>query len=96
VGLPAVWRVAAGCRTAAAGRTVAEVPAVGEALLRPLDVCGRHSLEVFSMGCVAALFGRLLFRTFGAGLPVRSQRDRFFRYVGSSDATRSISEAVAP
>jgi hypothetical protein len=37
-------------------------------LLRPLDVCGRHSLEVFSIGCVAALFGRLIFRTYGAGL----------------------------
>ncbi|HML14879.1 MAG TPA: OpgC domain-containing protein [Xanthobacteraceae bacterium] len=34
-------------------------------LLRPLDVCGRHSLEVFSIGCVAALFGRLVFRTYG-------------------------------
>lgn len=34
-------------------------------LLRPMDVCGRHSLEVFSIGCVAALFGRLIFRTYG-------------------------------
>jgi hypothetical protein len=37
-------------------------------LLRPVDVCGRHSLEVFSIGCVAALFGRLIFRTFGPDL----------------------------
>ncbi|MBV8827027.1 MAG: OpgC domain-containing protein [Bradyrhizobiaceae bacterium] len=37
-------------------------------LLRPVDVCGRHSLEVFSIGCVAALFGRLIFRTYGPGL----------------------------
>ncbi len=36
-------------------------------LLRPVDVCGRHSLEVFSVGCVAALFGRLIFRTYGPG-----------------------------
>jgi hypothetical protein len=34
-------------------------------LLRPLDVCGRHSLEAFATGCIAALFGRLMFRTFG-------------------------------
>jgi hypothetical protein len=39
----------------------------GAHLFRPLDVCGRHSLEVFSIGCVAALFGRLLFRTYGPG-----------------------------
>jgi hypothetical protein len=37
-------------------------------LLRPLDVCGRHSLEVFAIGCVAALFGRLIFRTYGPDL----------------------------
>jgi hypothetical protein len=37
-------------------------------LLRPVDVCGRHSLEVFAIGCVAALFGRLIFRTYGPDL----------------------------
>jgi hypothetical protein len=36
-------------------------------LLRPVNVCGRHSLEVFSVGCIAALFGRLMFRTYGPG-----------------------------
>jgi hypothetical protein len=36
-------------------------------LLRPAEVCGRHSLEVFSAGCVFALFGRLIFRTYGPG-----------------------------
>ncbi|HEU5276918.1 MAG TPA: OpgC domain-containing protein [Xanthobacteraceae bacterium] len=36
-------------------------------VFRPIDLCGRHSLEVFATGCVAALFGRLAFRTFGAG-----------------------------
>jgi hypothetical protein len=36
-------------------------------LLHPIEVCGRHSLEVFSAGCVFALFGRLLFRTYGPG-----------------------------
>ncbi len=40
----------------------------GWRILRPLEVCGRHSLEVFSIGCIVALFGRLLFRTYGAGL----------------------------
>lgn len=32
---------------------------------RALDLLGRHSLEVFAIGCVAALLGRLLFHTFG-------------------------------
>jgi hypothetical protein len=35
---------------------------------RPLEVCGRHSLEVFAVGCICALFGRLLFRTYGEGI----------------------------
>jgi hypothetical protein len=39
----------------------------GERMFRPLEICGRHSLEVFAVGCVAALFGRLVFRTYGAG-----------------------------
>ena len=43
----------------------------GARVLWPLDLCGRHSLEVFATGCVAALFGRLLFRTYGAGLPLQ-------------------------
>ncbi|MDP4026512.1 OpgC domain-containing protein [Methylobacterium sp. NEAU 140] len=34
------------------------------AWLRPLDACGRHSLEIFAAGCLAALFGRILYRTF--------------------------------
>ncbi|MEA2788419.1 MAG: hypothetical protein QOG73_825 [Acetobacteraceae bacterium] len=29
------------------------------AWLRPLEACGKHSLEVFSTGCLLALFGRL-------------------------------------
>ena len=36
--------------------------------LRPLEACGRHSLEVFSIGCILALFGRLVFKTQGTGL----------------------------
>ncbi len=37
-------------------------------LTRPLEACGRHSLDIFALGCVLALFGRLVFRTFGRGL----------------------------
>ncbi|MDE2335069.1 MAG: OpgC domain-containing protein [Rhodospirillales bacterium] len=37
-------------------------------LLRPLALCGRHSLEVFSAGTLLSLFGRLAFTTFGPGL----------------------------
>ena len=36
--------------------------------LRPADLCGRHSLEVFSINCVIALFGRLIFRTYGISI----------------------------
>ncbi len=35
--------------------------------LRVIEACGRHSLEIFAAGCILALFGRLLFRTYGAG-----------------------------
>lgn len=35
--------------------------------LRPLAICGRHSLEVFAAGTILSLFGRLLFTTFGIG-----------------------------
>jgi hypothetical protein len=34
--------------------------------LRFLLVCGRNSLEVFSLGTILAMTGRLAFRTFGA------------------------------
>ncbi len=40
----------------------------GRRFFRPLEACGRHSLEVFAVGCICSLFGRLLFRTYGAGL----------------------------
>ena len=43
----------------------------GRAFLRPLDACGRHSLEVFAVGCICSLFGRLLFRTYGSGLEMQ-------------------------
>lgn len=33
--------------------------------LRPLAICGRHSLEVFAAGTILSLVGRLLFTTFG-------------------------------
>jgi len=40
-------------------------------LLRPIEACGRHSLEVFAAGCVLALLGRLIFRTYGPSLPMQ-------------------------
>jgi hypothetical protein len=30
-----------------------------------VELCGRHSLEVFATGTMLSLLGRLLFRTFG-------------------------------
>lgn len=39
--------------------------------LRPVEACGRHSLEVFAAGCLAALLGRILYRTFGAVAPLQ-------------------------
>jgi len=39
----------------------------GRRFLRPLEACGRHSLEVFAVGCICALFGRLVLRTYGDG-----------------------------
>ncbi len=41
-------------------RTLADQPA-----MRWLLVCGRNSLEVFSLGTILAMFFRLVFRTFG-------------------------------
>jgi hypothetical protein len=40
----------------------------GSPWLRPVELCGRHSLEVFATGCLLALMGRLTFRIAGAGL----------------------------
>lgn len=36
--------------------------------LRFLEICGRHSLEVFSAGTLLSLIGRLTFHSFGMGL----------------------------
>lgn len=36
-----------------------------------IEACGRHSLEVFSAGTLMALLGRLVMRTYGAGLPLQ-------------------------
>ena len=33
--------------------------------LRSIEICGRHSLEVFSVGTVCSLVGHLVFRSFG-------------------------------
>lgn len=39
--------------------------------LRPIEACGRHSLEVFSIGCILSLFGRLEFRLEGHNLLIQ-------------------------
>ncbi len=54
---------------------VFSVPAVLRASrwrsLRLIDACGRHSLEIFAAGCLAALAGRILYRTFDATWPLQ-------------------------
>ncbi len=35
------------------------------AILKPILACGRNSLQVFALGCVVALVGRLTFRSYG-------------------------------
>ncbi|MDQ0449962.1 OpgC family protein [Methylobacterium aerolatum] len=40
-------------------------------ILRAVDACGRHSLEIFAVGCLAALFGRILYRTFDPLWPLQ-------------------------
>jgi hypothetical protein len=37
---------------------------------RPLEACGTNSLEIFALGCLLALFGRLIFRTWGREWPL--------------------------
>jgi len=37
---------------------------------RAVEACGKHSLEIFSLGCLLALFGRLVFRTWGRDWPL--------------------------
>lgn len=41
-------------------------------LIRAAEVCGKHSLEVFSLGTLLALVGRLAFRTFDGGWPMQA------------------------
>ena len=38
---------------------------------RALEACGRHSLDIFALGCLLALFARLLYRTFGRDWPMQ-------------------------
>ncbi len=40
--------------------------------LAGVDVCGRHSLEIFSLATVLAMFGGLLLTTFGGGLAMQA------------------------
>jgi hypothetical protein len=37
----------------------------------PLEACGKHSLEVFSLGTLLSLIGQLAIQTFGTGLPMQ-------------------------
>ncbi len=39
--------------------------------LRFVEICGRHSLEVFSTGTLLSLIGRLMFRSFGMSLEMQ-------------------------
>lgn len=43
----------------------------GSRWLKPFDACGRHSLEIFAAGCMAALIGRILYRTFEPTWPLQ-------------------------
>jgi hypothetical protein len=44
-------------------------------VLRGANACGRHSLLIFALGCTLAIFGRLVFRTFGEGLGIQAVVD---------------------
>jgi hypothetical protein len=37
---------------------------------RAIEACGKHSLEIFALGCMLALVGRLLLRTWGHDWPL--------------------------
>ncbi len=39
--------------------------------LRAAEACGKHSLEIFAVGCLCALIGRVLYRSFDAIWPVQ-------------------------
>ena len=43
--------------------------------LRGANACGRHSLVIFALGCTLAIFGRLVFRTFGEALWIQALVD---------------------
>lgn len=47
-------------------RAVSERP-----FLRAAEACGKHSLEIFAAGCLAALIGRILYRTFDPIWPLQ-------------------------
>jgi hypothetical protein len=46
----------------------AALRATRSTVARAFALCGRHSLEVFAVGCVLELAGRLAFRSFDAGI----------------------------
>jgi hypothetical protein len=43
----------------------------GRGFARAVEACGKHSLEIFALGCALALVGRLVFRTWGAEWPLQ-------------------------
>ena len=60
------WRLMHVLALAAVALTSTCFLAVSRArLLEPVVACGRQSLNVFAIGCVMALFGRLTFKTYG-------------------------------
>jgi hypothetical protein len=44
-----------------------ESPLLRRAWMAPLELCGRHSLEVFCSGVVLSMLGAIVFRVCGAG-----------------------------
>jgi hypothetical protein len=66
------WRIAQALALIYLALTSVGLRRVAEASwARPVLVCGRHSLEVFALGSLLALLGRLLFRTLGTGWPLQ-------------------------
>jgi hypothetical protein len=45
--------------------------AAGGLGFRAIELCGRHSLQVFATGCIFTLLGRLAFRTVGGGVAMQ-------------------------
>ncbi len=57
--------------TSAAVSAALRRPGLVAPLVRGIESCGKHSLEVFSLGTLLALVGRLLFQTYGTTGPMQ-------------------------